>query len=98
MNKTELIEKVAKSSKLSKKDVHAVVDGFLKSIEASMKKGEKVTIVGFGTFGTVSRKARIGRNPKTGKEIKIAAKTAPKFSPGKALRESVNSKAAPKKK
>ena len=98
MNKTELIEKVAKSSKLSKKDVHAVVDGFLKSIEASMKKGEKVTIVGFGTFGTVSRKARTGRHPKTGKEIKIAAKTAPKFSPGKALRESVNSKAAPKKK
>ncbi|EQD80429.1 MAG: HU family DNA-binding protein [Leptospirales bacterium] len=98
MNKTELIEKVAKSSKLSKKDVHSVVDGFLKSIEASMKKGEKVTIVGFGTFGTVQRKARTGRNPKTGKEIKIAAKTAPKFSPGKALRESVNSKAAPKKK
>ena len=55
MNKTELIEKVSKSSKLSKKDVHSVVDGFLKAIEGSMEKGEKVTIVGFGTFGTVQR-------------------------------------------
>jgi DNA-binding protein HU-beta len=97
MNKTELIEKVAKSSKLPKKDVNAVVGGLLNAIESSMKKGEKVTIVGFGTFGTVLRKARTGRNPKTGKEIKIPSKTAPKFSPGKALRESVNVKGAKKK-
>ena len=90
MNKTELVASVSESSNLSKKDVQAVVDGFLAAIENSLKKGEKVAIVGFGTFETVKREARIGRNPKTGLSLDIPAKTVPKFSAGKSFRDALS--------
>ena len=89
MNKTELVASVSESSNLSKKDVQAVVDGFLAAIENSLKNGEKVALVGFGTFETVKREARTGRNPKTGLALDIAAKTVPKFSAGKTLRDAL---------
>ena len=90
VTKTELIEKVSESSKISKKDVHAVIEGFLGAIEDSLKKGEKVALVGFGTFEVVKREARTGRNPQTGLALSIPAKTVPKFSAGKAFREAMN--------
>ncbi|MHB1758331.1 MAG: HU family DNA-binding protein [Leptospirillum sp.] len=86
MNKTELVASVSESSNLSKKDVLAVVDGVLAAIENSLKNGEKVALVGFGTFETVKREARTGRNPQTGLALEIPAKTIPKFSAGKTLR------------
>lgn len=91
MTKTELVASVSESSNLSKKDVQAVLDGFLAAIEHSLKKGEKVALTGFGTFETVKKEARIGRNPKTGEALEIPAKTSPRFSPGKTLREAINS-------
>ena len=93
MNKTEIVAKVAEEIKVSKAaagKAFAVITG---SIEQAMKKGEKVTIIGFGTFSVVQRKARKGRNPQTGKEIKIAAKKVPKFSAGAALKAAANGKA-----
>ena len=90
MTKTELIEKVSESSKISKEDVHAVIEGFLGAIEDSLKKGEKVALVGFGTFEVVKREARTGRNPQTGLALSIPAKTVPKFSAGKTFREAMN--------
>lgn len=90
MNKTELVASVSESSNLSKKDVQAVVDGVLAAIENSLKNGEKVALVGFGTFETVKREARTGRNPKTGLALEIPAKTVPKFSAGKALRDALS--------
>nr|WP_082317921.1 HU family DNA-binding protein [Leptospirillum ferriphilum] len=89
-DENKLIEKVSESSKISKKDVHAVIEGFLVAIEDSLKKGEKVALVGFGTFETIKREARIGRNPQTGIALIIPAKTVPKFSAGKAFREAMN--------
>jgi len=90
MNKTELVTSVSESSNLSKKDVQAVVDGVLAAIENSLKNGEKVALVGFGTFETVKREARTGRNPKTGLALEIPSKTVPKFSAGKALRDALS--------
>lgn len=98
MTKSEIIDSLAESSKLSKKDIQGVIEGLLSQIEESLKKGEKVTFVGFGTFEAVKRDARTGRNPQTGATIDIPAKTAPKFSPGKALRDSLNQQATSKKK
>jgi DNA-binding protein HU-beta len=94
MTKAEIVEKVAGEIKVSKTaaaKAFAVITG---SIEQAMKKGEKVTIIGFGTFSVADRKARKGRNPRTGKEIKIAAKKVPKFSAGAALKAAVSGKAA----
>nr|WP_011264495.1 HU family DNA-binding protein [Leptospirillum ferrooxidans]AAX36038.1 ORF98 [Leptospirillum ferrooxidans] len=90
MNKTELVESVSDSSHLSKKDVQAVLDGFLATIGDSLKKGEKVALVGFGTFETVKKEARTGRNPRTGEALEIPARTVPKFSAGKSLREAID--------
>ena len=93
MNKTEIIAKVAEEIKVSKAaaaKAFAVITG---SIEQAMRKGEKVTVIGFGTFSVAQRKARKGRNPQTGKEIKIAAKKVPKFSAGTALKAAANGKA-----
>lgn len=89
MNKMELIEAVAKVAGISKVDAGKAVDAFTGTIQKSLKKGEKVTLVGFGTFATVKKAARTGRNPKTGKPIKIAAKKVAKFKAGKALADSV---------
>ncbi len=90
MNKTELIEAVAKQTKLSKKDTEATLKAFTETVGKELKKGGKVQLVGFGTFEVSKRAARKGRNPQTGKEIKIAASKSPKFKAGKALKDLVN--------
>lgn len=92
MNKTELIEEVAKKTNLSKKDAGNAVTAVFDTIEKQLSKKDKVQLVGFGTFETRKRSARTGRNPQTGKEIKIAATTAPAFKPGKALKDAVAKK------
>ncbi len=77
MNREELVKEIAKSTKLSQKSVSEVLSATVESIQNTVKKGDKVTLVGFGTFESRRRAARNGRNPQTGKEIKIAAKTVP---------------------
>jgi nucleoid DNA-binding protein len=89
MNKADLINEVANVVS-SKKEAQAAVDCVLESISQALKKDDVVTLVGFGTFKVVKRKARIGRNPQTGAEIKIAASKAPKFVAGNALKDAVN--------
>ena len=90
MNKTELIAAVAEQAELSKKDAEKALKAFTDVIAAELVKGEKVQLVGFGTFEVSKRAARTGKNPQTGKEIKIAACKAPKFKAGKALKDMVN--------
>ena len=85
----ELIEQISKSAKVSKKMASEVLSATLDTIQSSVKKGHKVTLVGFGTFSSKKRSARMGRNPQTGKAIKIAAKTVPSFSAGKKFKELV---------
>ena len=92
MNKGELIAKIAEESKLTKKAAEAALDAFVASVEGALKKGEKVQLVGFGTFEVRQRAARKGRNPQTKAEIKIPASKAPVFKAGKALKELVNKK------
>ena len=89
MNKAELIEEVVGKTGLTKKDVGLVVDALMEAISNTVEKGEKVTLVGFGTFQTIQKKSRRVRNPQTGEEIQIPAKKVPKFVPGKNLREKV---------
>ncbi|HYA14682.1 MAG TPA: HU family DNA-binding protein [Syntrophales bacterium] len=88
MNKGDLVNEVAKATCCKACAVKAV-DGFLGSVKKALKKGESVTLVGFGTFSVSKRAARKGRNPQTGEPIKIAAKKVPKFSAGKALKAAV---------
>jgi len=89
MNKTELINEVAKVVS-TKKEAQEAVDCVFSSITKAMKTGDTVTLIGFGTFKVVDRKARKGRNPQTGEEIDIKASKAPKFTAGKALKTAVN--------
>ena len=89
MNREELVKEIAKSTKISQKSVSEVLSATVESIQNTVKKGDKVTLVGFGTFESRRRAARNGRNPQTGKEIKIAAKTVPVFSAGKKFKELV---------
>ncbi len=89
MNKGDLINEVAKVVS-TKKEAQEAVDCVFSSITKAMKTGDPVTLVGFGTFKVVERKARKGRNPQTGEEIDIKASKAPKFTPSKALKEAVN--------
>ncbi|HLR08138.1 MAG TPA: HU family DNA-binding protein [Bacillota bacterium] len=89
MNKTDLINAVAEKSELSKKDAAKAVDAVFESVMESLKKGEKVQLIGFGNFEVRERSARKGRNPQTGEEIEIPASRVPAFKPGKALKESV---------
>ncbi|MEW5807599.1 MAG: HU family DNA-binding protein [Acidobacteriota bacterium] len=89
MNKAELIEKIAKDSKITKAQASRAIDSFIDGITKSLKKGEKTSLVGFGTYSISKRKARTGRNPQTGEPIKIPAKKVPKFTPGKALKDAV---------
>ena len=89
MNKTDLVNKVAEVV-ATKKEAQAAVDTLLSAITDALAAGDAVTLVGFGTFKTVKRDARTGRNPQTGKAMKIAARTAAKFTPDKALKEAVN--------
>ncbi len=89
MTKTELIDKIAAGAGLSKADAGRAFDATLDSIKAALKKGQKVTIVGFGTFAVTKRKARKGRNPRTGQVISIPAAKTPKFTAGKTLKDAV---------
>ena len=90
MNKTELVAAMAESSGVSKKDAEAVLKAFTDVVSAELKKGGKIALVGFGTFEVSERAAREGRNPSTGKSMKIAASKAPKFKAGKALKDMIN--------
>ena len=90
MNKTQLIDAVAAKGNLKKKDAEAAVNAALEVIVETLKAGEKVQIVGFGTFEVKERGARTGRNPQTGEAIQIAASKLPAFSAGKALKDAVN--------
>jgi DNA-binding protein HU-beta len=90
MNKTELISAVAEKAGLSKKDSEAAVKALVETVTEELKKGEKVQLVGFGTFEVSERAAREGRNPQTGKVMKIKASKAPKFKAGKALKDAIN--------
>ncbi|MEL6131525.1 MAG: HU family DNA-binding protein [Cyanobacteria bacterium J06554_6] len=90
MNKSELIDVVAEKADVSKKDADAVVTAVIESIMNSVASGEKVTLVGFGSFEPRDRKAREGRNPQTGKTIKIPATTVPAFSAGKGFKSLVS--------
>ncbi len=92
MNKEELVKAVATSTKVSQKNTAEIIGAITEAIEKSVSKGKKVTLVGFGTFEARKRAARVGRNPQTGKEIKIAAKTVPAFSAGKKFKELVKNK------
>lgn len=90
MNKTELIAAIAEQAEISKKDAEKALKAFVDVVTEQLKEGEKVQLVGFGTFEVSERSAREGRNPQTGKTMKIAACKAPKFKAGKALKDAVN--------
>lgn len=90
MNKNELIDAVAKSSGLSKADTAKAVDGVFDEISNSLKRGDEVRLVGFGTFSVATRAASEGRNPRTGERIRIPETKQPKFKAGKGLKDSVN--------
>jgi DNA-binding protein HU-beta len=90
MNKQDLIDSIAKSTELPKSKVNEMLDTFLTSIKTSVKKGNSVQLVGFGTWKKSKRKARTGRNPQTGATIKIAARNTVRFTPGKAFKEILN--------
>ena len=90
MNKTELVAAMASKADLSKKDAEAALKAFTDVVAEELKKGEKIQLVGFGTFEVSERAARTGRNPQTGAEMKIPASKAPKFKAGKALKDAVN--------
>lgn len=90
MNKAELVSAMAAQTGLSKKNSEAALNSFVNIVSDELAKKEKVQLVGFGTFETRKRAARTGRNPQTGKELKIAASTVPAFKAGKALKDRVN--------
>ena len=92
MNKADLIDKIAASTGISKTAAAAAIDTFIDSVTSALKKGDRVTLVGFGTFSVSQRKARNGRNPQTGGVIKIAARRVAKFTPGVELKKHVNKK------
>ncbi|MDD6232025.1 HU family DNA-binding protein [Frisingicoccus sp.] len=92
MNKTELIAAMAEQAELSKKDAEKALKAFVDIVGEELKKGEKVQLVGFGTFEVSERPERTGRNPQTGEVMQIAASTTPKFKAGKALKDLVNEK------
>jgi len=92
MNKEELVAEISKKSKISQKEVNEVLSVLVETVEKTVAKGKKVTLVGFGTWEPRKRAARNGRNPQNGKAIKIPAKTVPVFSAGKGFKEMVNGK------
>ena len=87
MNKAELVAKITEGAELTKIQSEKALNSFIVATTAALKAGDKITLVGFGTFSAVTRAARTGRNPQTGKPLKIAAKTNGKFTPGKALKD-----------
>jgi DNA-binding protein HU-beta len=92
MNKAELIEQIAKDAGLTKVQANDAIDSLTSSVVATLKKGDKVTLVGFGTFSVSKRAARNGRNPQTGETIKIKASKVPKFKAGKTFADNINKK------
>jgi DNA-binding protein HU-beta len=90
VNKAQLVEKVATETKMTKSQAELVLDATLSTIQKSVQKGDEVKLVGFGTFSKAARKARVGRNPQTGEEVKIPATKVPKFRPGKEFKELLN--------
>ena len=90
MSKTELVAAIAEKTGLTKKDSEAAVNAFIGTVTEQLKKGEKVQLIGFGTFEVSERASRTGRNPQTGADMTIAASKAPKFKAGKALKELLN--------
>ena len=92
MNKEELVQEVSKKAKVTQKEAAEILNTIMATIEKTVAKGKKVTLVGFGTFEARKRAARTGRNPQTGAAIKIAAKTAPVFTAGKKFKDVVNKK------
>ncbi|MDE7322685.1 MAG: HU family DNA-binding protein [Lachnospiraceae bacterium] len=90
MNKTELVAAMAEQADMTKKDAERALTAFTEVVAKELKKGEKIQLVGFGTFEVSERAAREGRNPQTGETMKIAASKSPKFKPGKALKDEVN--------
>ena len=90
MNKTELIEHIAKQADISKAAAARALDGMIGGVMTTLKKGGSVSIIGFGTFAVTKRAARSGRNPRTGATIKIKAAKVPKFRPGKGLKDAIN--------
>ena len=90
MNKSELIAAIAEHANLTKTDAGRGLDALIKTIETTLKSGDAITLVGFGTFDVKDRAERTGRNPQTGQEITIAAAKVPSFKPGKALKDAVN--------
>ncbi|MCX4326822.1 MAG: HU family DNA-binding protein [Lachnospiraceae bacterium] len=90
MNKTELVAAIAEKTELSKKDSEKALKAFIDVVSEELQKGEKIQLVGFGTFEVAERAAREGRNPLTGEKMQIEASKAPKFKAGKALKDAVN--------
>ena len=90
MNKTELIGEVAGKAGITKKDAEKVINAFIATVEEGLKTGDKIQLIGFGTFEVRDRQARIGRNPQTGAEIDIPAARVPAFKPGKALKDALD--------
>lgn len=90
MNKSELIDAIAKQAKITKDAAGRALDVTIEAVKGALQKGDSVTLVGFGTFHVGERAARTGRNPRTGKNIKIKAAKVPKFRPGKGLKDAVN--------
>lgn len=87
MTKAELVAKMAENAELTKTQAEKALNAFVEEVTAAIKSGDKVTLVGFGVFSAATRAARTGRNPKTGEEMQIAAKTSGKFTPGKSLKD-----------
>ncbi len=90
MNKSDLIEHIAQSAELSRSAAERAVDALVVAVKSSLKKGDEVTLVGFGTFYAASRQARAGRNPRTGEALSIKAARIPRFRAGKALKDAIN--------
>lgn len=97
MNKGELVTELAKKTELSRKDAEKALNAFVDTVSDSLAKGDKIQLIGFGTFEVKNRPARVARNPRTGEEIKIAASKAPVFKAGKGLKDKVNTKKKGKK-
>jgi len=91
MNKAELIDHIAKEANVTKTEANEVLDSFMSAVTTTLKKGDTVTLVGFGTFSVSARAARNGRNPQTGETIKIKAAKVPKFKPGKEFKDKIAS-------
>ena len=90
MNKADMIEQIAQAAEVSKSAAERAVDAMIAAVKSSLRKGDMVTLVGFGTFYVGKRKARAGRNPRTGEALKISAARVPKFRAGKALKDAIN--------